>query len=177
MPSTQSRESLRPMAGAIQSLTLPTWSMVAVIAYLLAFILNIASSGNDSDLAYAVDRDPYFHSKPLSDEFRSRLVSWRAVNTVKCICLLVAWISVCWLLLQEKFASLNFEILHNAFMCLGLPQACLKLCLCRWFLSGSPEHWHALRSRLPRRVPQVVQAMFKIVIPGLIKLLTTHSAE
>lgn len=95
MPSEQSRESLRPMAGAIQSLSLPTWSMVAVMAYLLAFILNIASSGNDSDLAYAVDRDPFFHSKPLPSEFRRRLVSWRAINTAKCTFLLLAWVSVC----------------------------------------------------------------------------------
>ena len=82
------------MAGAIQSLALPTWSMVAVLAYLLAFVLNIATSGHDADLAYAVDRDPFFHSKNLPDEFRRRLVSWRAINTVKCICLLVAWVSV-----------------------------------------------------------------------------------
>jgi hypothetical protein len=94
MPSEQSRELLRPMAEVIQSLALPTWSMVTVISYMLAFLLNIASSGNDSDLAYAIDRDPFFNSKALPDEFRRRLVSWRAINTVKCIFLLVAWLSV-----------------------------------------------------------------------------------
>jgi hypothetical protein len=86
---------LRPMASVLQSLAQPTWSMLAVIAYLLAFVLNIASSADDADLAYAVDRDPLFYTQPLPSEFRRRLSAWRAVNTAKCIALLLAWVWVC----------------------------------------------------------------------------------
>lgn len=170
MPSEQSRESLRPMAGAIQSLALPTWSMVAVLAYLLAFVLNIATSGNDAELAYAVDRDPFFHSKPLPDEFRRRLVSWRAINTVKCILLLAAWVSVCKLPLLCMPGSLRGKSIHltQVFEIMVIVQNDESNThdRCRWFLSGSPEHWHGSQNRLLGNALLTGEATVDVTIPG-----------
>lgn len=78
-----------------ESLGSATWSAIAVVCYILAFITNIAHSAVDSEINYAVVRNFDFYSSPLPEKFLARVQTWRILNSVKCAVLILAWLAVC----------------------------------------------------------------------------------
>lgn len=67
---------------------------MAVVCYVLAFIVNIAHSDVDSELDYAVDRNSNFYTAPLPQKFLERVELWRILNSVKSAALILAWFAV-----------------------------------------------------------------------------------
>lgn len=78
----------------LDSLHSAAWSSIAVLCYITAFIANIAHSALDSELDYAVDRDSSFYTSSLPEKFIDRVETWRILNSVKCVALILAWFAV-----------------------------------------------------------------------------------
>jgi hypothetical protein len=94
-PGVSSDAARAPVAAAARSLRFRLVDCLAIFAYTLALVLNIVTASMDAELSYAVSRDPsYFSDGNLPRAFAGRVKGWLAVNALKCLALLAAWLTV-----------------------------------------------------------------------------------
>lgn len=79
---------------AIRDLRFRTVDYFLVALYCIVYLLNLLGTSMDEELEYAVSRNPQFYKEPITDAFKARVERWHALNAIKCVFLLVAWLLV-----------------------------------------------------------------------------------